>query len=140
MAFNIPKPAMTEPNFRVRTPKVKKVSKRSLIGKEPDYIDKIKQLPCCVPGCTRPAPSEPHHLKCADPTRGKGMKVPDKMTVPLCHEHHINGVERVGSRVEAAWFRERGILCLDLAAALYANSHNADSMLSVLLTHKSGGR
>ena len=68
------------------------------------------------------------------------MKVPDKTTVPLCHEHHINGVERVGSRLEAAWFRERGIMCIDLAAALYANSHNEAAMLNVLMTHKGGGR
>ena len=140
MAFDVPKPAMTEPNFRVRRPKVKKVSRRALLGKEPEYLDKLKQLPCCLPGCAARAPSQPHHVKSFDPTRGKGMKVPDKWTVPLCHEHHINGVERVGSRLEASWFRERGIMCLDLAAALYANSHNETAMLNVLMMHKRGGR
>ena len=141
MAFRMPTPEMTEPNFRERKPKEKKISKRSLVGKEPEYLAKIRRLPCCIPGCTKSAPSDPHHLKSVDPTRGKGMKVPDKWVVPLCsYDHHINGVERVGSRVEASWFRERGIMCLDLAAALYANSHDEASMLRVLLTHKRGGR
>ena len=57
---------------------------------------------------------------------------------PICYECHINGVERIGSRQEAAWFRERGILSLDLAAALYANSHSLNAMLNVLKTHRQG--
>lgn len=140
MAFDVPKPAMTEPNFRVHRPKEKKVSRRSLLGKDPEYLEKLKQLPCCIPLCKMSAPSQAHHLKSFDPTRGKGMKVPDKWTVPLCHEHHIHGVERVGSRQETSWFRERGIMCLDLAAALHANSHSLEAMLRVLMTHKTGGR
>ena len=59
----------------------------------------------------------------------------NRRAIPLCYECHINGVERVGSRQEAAWFRERGILCLDLAAALYANSHSLKAMMNVLKTH-----
>jgi hypothetical protein len=63
-------------------------------------------------------------------------KSSNKWAVPLCYECHINGVERIGSRQEAAWFRERGILCLDLAAAIYANSHSLEAMLNVLRTHR----
>ena len=55
--------------------------------------------------------------------------------IPLCYECHINGVERIGSRQEAAWFRERGILCLDLAAALHANSHSVEAKMKVLQAH-----
>jgi hypothetical protein len=73
-------------------------------------------------------------LKCTG-ERGIGKKSSNRWAVPLCSECHINGVERVGSRQEAAWFRERGILCLDLAAALHANSHSLDAMMNVLKMH-----
>ncbi|MGB7913897.1 MAG: hypothetical protein WCF79_01140 [Rhodomicrobium sp.] len=103
--------------------------------KAPEYLEKIRKLPCCIPGCGEPPPSHAHHLKCTG-ERGIGKKSSNKWAVPLCHECHINGVERVGSRQEPAWFRERGILCLDLAAALYANSHSLEAMLNVLRTHR----
>ncbi len=123
------------PNFRVRKPKVRKPPawlKRE--RKASGYLAKIRKLSCCV--CDHPAPSEAHHLKCADPNRGKGQKVPNKFALPLCNECHIHGVERVGSRREAAWFRERSVLCLDLAAALYANSHSLEAMMNVLTVHR----
>lgn len=135
MAYELPKPVVIEPFFRVRKPKVKKTSAEQKREKvEPGYLAKIRKLPCCV--CDEPPPSQAHHLKCADPGRGKGAKPANRWTVPLCNECHIYGVERVGSRQEAAWFRERGILCLDLAVALHANSYSVDAMLSVLKTHR----
>lgn len=135
MAFELPKPEVCEPFFRIRKPKVKKPSAEEKREKaEPGYLAKIRKLPCCV--CDEPAPSHAHHLKCFDPNRGMGTKVPNRWTVPLCIECHIHGVEKIGSRQEAAWFRDRGILCLDLAAALYANSHSLESMLNVLEIHK----
>ena len=125
-----------KPNFRVRRPKVKKPSAEALREREaPGYLDKIRALPCCIPGCNAPAPSHAHHLKCTG-ERGIGRKSSNRWAVPLCYECHIHGVERVGSRQEAAWFRERGILCLDLAAALYANSHSLKAMMKVLATHR----
>ena len=102
-------------------------------GKEADYLSKIDALPCCV--CGKSAPSEHHHLKCAG-GRGMGMKAADKWTVPMCHDHHINGVERVGSKREAHWFKIRGIDCLTLAAGLYANRHSVEAMLKVLEAHR----
>lgn len=50
------------------------------------YLDMIRQLPCCVPGCRR-YPSEPHHVRTAA-NSGTGMKPPDTETVPLCRVHH----------------------------------------------------
>ena len=138
MAFDVPKPAMTEPNFRVRKIKTKKpTAEQKREKKEPGYLAKVRKLPCCV--CSEPAPSQAHHLKCTG-ERGIGKKSSNKQTVPLCNECHIHGVERVGSRVEAAWFRDRGIMCLDLAAALYANSHDIEAMRRVLSMHKGGSR
>jgi hypothetical protein len=124
-----------EPFFKERKPKTKKPSAGAKREKaEPGYLAKIRKLPCCV--CDEPAPSEAHHLKSADPNRGKGTKPPNKWAIPLCHECHLHGVEKAGSRNEAAWFRERGILCLDLAAALHINSHSHEAMLKVLSSHK----
>ncbi len=126
----------SEPNFRVRKPKKKKPSAEEKREHEaPGYLDKIRQLPCCIPGCNAPPPSHAHHLKCTG-ERGIGRKSSNRWTLPLCYECHIHGVERVGSREEAAWFRDRGILCLDLAAALYANSHSLEAMRKVLQTQR----
>ena len=137
MAFELPKPPVEFPFFRERKPKVKKPSAEQTREKaEPGYLAKIRKLPCCV--CSEPAPSQAHHLKCTG-ERGIGKKSSNRWAVPLCNDCHIYGVERVGSTKEAAWFRERGILCLDLAAALHANSHSLEAMLNVLRTHKSKG-
>jgi hypothetical protein len=124
------------PNLRIRRLKEKKPSAEARREREaPAYLEKIRKLPCCIPSCNEPAPSHAHHLKCTG-ERGIGKKSSNKWAIPLCYECHINGVERVGSRHEAAWFRERGILCLDLAAALYANSHSLETMMNVLKTHR----
>ena len=123
------------PNFRIRRLKKRKPSAEARREREaPGYLDKIRKLPCCIPGCDALPPSQAHHLKCTG-ERGIGKKSSNRWAVPLCSECHMNGVERVGSRQEAAWFRERGILCLDLAAALYANAHSLDAMISVLNVH-----
>jgi hypothetical protein len=127
--------ASCAPFFKVRIPRTKKPSaEEKREKKEPGYLAKVRKLPCCA--CDEPAPSQAHHLKSAEPDRAKGTKPANRFTVPLCHECHIHGVEKVGSRKEAAWFRERGIMCLDLAAALYANSHSYEAMLNVLKTHR----
>lgn len=125
-----------KPNFRVRRLKAKKPSAHALREREaPRYLEKIRKLRCCIPGCDARPPSQAHHLKCAG-ERGVGRKSSNRWAIPLCYECHINGVERVGSRQEAAWFRERGILCLDLAAALFANSHSLAAMRKVLRAHR----
>ena len=48
----------------------------------------------------------------------------------------MNATSTALSALEAAWFRERGVLCLDLAAALHANSHSVDPMIQVLRAHR----
>ena len=135
MAFQVQKHAISEPFFRERKPKIKKpTAEQKREKEEPGYLTKIRKLPCCI--CLEPAPSQAHHLKSADPNRGRGTKAANRWCVPLCDECHIYGVERVGSRQEHAWFRDRGILCMDLAAALYANSHSLDAMLSIIMTNR----
>lgn len=77
-------------------------------GMSPAHLRLIRQLPCCVTG--RPGPNDPHHIKSggAKDERGTSLKATDKWAVPLSREAH-EAVERVGSRKEEAWFRDRGI-------------------------------
>ena len=101
-------------------------------GNDPAYLKKIRRLKCCV--CGVPGPSEVHHLKCTG-KRGGALRSPDCDTVPLCHEHHINGVERVSSRLELKWFQSYNISPLTLAAALWGSRHDLDAMMAVLSAH-----
>lgn len=136
MAFEIRKPV----GFNLKLPREKRqrnktpVEKRA--GNDPEYLALVRQLPCCV--CGAPGPSEAHHLKCTG-ERGAGKKSSDRWCVPLCHEHHINGVERVGSRREIGWFKDHGIDALTLADALYFNKHSLEKMRDVLMTHRETG-
>jgi hypothetical protein len=97
------------------------------------YLDAVRRLPSCVSG---KRPCEAHHLKCAG-GRGVGMKAEDKWALPLTHDEHINGVERVGSKNEFKWFQDRGINCLDLATALWTAFPDEVKMLNVLTAHRS---
>lgn len=102
-------------------------------GNDPDYLALVRQLPCCV--CGAPPPSEPHHLK-ATRERGMGKKSDDKWALPMCHDCHINGVERHGSRREVSWFQHNGIDPLTLASSLYGVKHSLEAMHGVLLAHR----
>ena len=125
-------------NFKI--PREKRKRKKSPVekrpGKYPEYLKKIRALPCCV--CGRPGPSEVHHLK-GTGLRGTGMKSTDNYTVPLCHTHHIHGVELVGSRKEMQWFFARNIRPLTLAENLYASRHSLSAMEAVLAAHRVEG-
>jgi hypothetical protein len=71
--------------------------------------------------CGRPGPSDPHHLKFAQP-RAKSLKSGDQFTVSMCREHH-DQVEAAGD--EAAWWGAQDINPLPLAAELWRISHPA---------------
>ena len=127
--------ANCKPFFKApRAPKAKKKSaadKRE--GMSERHLELIRQLPCCV-GQDHPG-GEAHHLKISA-ERGMGMRATDKWAVPICHDHHINGVERVGSKNELKWFQQRGVKPLDLAAGLWLVTGKLESMLAVMAAHK----
>lgn len=101
------------------------------------HLAAIRKLPCCIPGCSVVG-SDAHHLK-ATGARGAGMRSPDKFAVPLCHfEHHLGGVEKIGSKSELKWFSDKGIEALDLANALWGASPDAGKMAKIVLEHKRG--
>ena len=119
-----------EPREKRKRPKTP-AEKRD--GKDEVYLAKVRSLPCCV--CGTPGPSEVHHLK-QGVKRGMAMKSEDRWTIPLCNDHHINGIERAGSKNEVQWFVVRGVDCLTLAANLWARRHSLEEMGKVLEAHK----
>jgi len=131
-AYRLPS-APFMPRLKERQPPKKKASaadKRE--GMSAAHLKLIRLLPCCV--CWGPG-GEAHHLKIST-ERGMGMRATDKWALPICHDDHIDGVERVGSRNELAWFDKRGVRCLDLAAALWAAKGDLEKMRLVLASHR----
>jgi hypothetical protein len=119
-----------------RKPKEKKKSaaeKRAGMSERHRVL--LRQLPCCI-GQDHPG-GEVHHLKFGTGERGMGLRSTDKFGLPMCHAHHIDGVERAGSRNEHKWFRDRGVSPLDLAAGLWLVTGKLESMLAVMKAHRS---
>ena len=102
-------------------------------GKHPEHLANVRELPCAV--CGKAPPSECHHVKTAE-GGGMGMRVSDRWVIPLCAEHHCNGVEKAGSKNEVSWFQKRGVDALTLASALWANRHDYEQMAKVLHVHR----
>jgi hypothetical protein len=81
-----------------------------------DHVRLVATRPCLV--CGR-LPSDPHHLRFAQ-GRALSRKVSDEFTVPLCRGHHRE-LHRHGD--EAAWWDRLGIDVLEVARALWLESH-----------------
>jgi ERF superfamily len=80
------------------------------------HIRVVTRRPCLV--CGR-LPSDPHHLRFAQ-SRALSRRVSDEFTVPLCRGHHRD-LHRYGD--EAAWWGRLGIDVLEIARALWLESH-----------------
>jgi DNA recombination protein Rad52 len=98
-----------------------KIDKSQLAIAEPKRLrDKahlkfVASQPCLV--CGR-QPSDPHHLRFAQP-RAIGLKVSDDFTAPLCRTHHRQ-FHQAGD--ERAWWKDRQINVLDIARELWERS------------------
>jgi len=104
-------------------------------GMSEEHLVLIRQLPSCVSG--RVGPCDPHHLKsgAAAAERGVQLKATDRWTVPLKRDEH-DELERISSRREEAWFRERGIADVsELANALWINTGDLERMRRVMQAH-----
>jgi len=58
------------------------------VGKEPEYLARVRDLPCCICrefGLPQQSPTAAHH--CIHGRYG-ARKVPDRMSIPLCEGHH----------------------------------------------------
>ena len=96
---------------------------RPVLQKEIRFRDKehrkfVARQPCLV--CGR-APSDPHHLRFAQP-RALGRRVSDEFTVPLCRAHHRE-LHRRGD--EAAWWQVIKIDPMPLALRLWQQTRRA---------------
>ena len=98
-----------------------KIDKSVLTISEPrrirskEHLRYVATQPCVI--CGR-APSHAHHLRHAQ-ARGLGLKVSDEFTVPLCAVHH-DEIHRTTK--EKAWWQERDVDPLPVAAALWRES------------------
>ena len=68
--------------------------KAERVGKNPDHMAQVAALPCVI--CTefdmvQTSRTEVHHCIHG---RGGNRKVPDTMTIPLCADHHREGLDR----------------------------------------------
>ena len=80
------------------------------------HIKWVSKRPCLI--CGR-QPSDPHHLRFAQP-RALGRKVSDEFIVPLCRAHHRE-VHR--SSDEMDWWKRAGIDPLGFAQKLWRDTH-----------------
>lgn len=119
---------------RIKAKKTPAEKRKNLPGNSDVHLKLLRTLPCCIPGCTRQG-STVHHIKTGG-HRGGAMRSPDRMGLPMCADHHLNGVERAGSKNEISWFEKHGLEPLELAAALWAVSPNPQAMYRVLSAHK----
>jgi hypothetical protein len=104
-------------------------------GNSKDHLELVRQLPSCVSGVA--GPCDPHHLKSgpAASERSVGRRATDRWAVPLKRDEH-DELERISSRLEEAWFRERGVDdVIELANALWVNTGDLERMLKVLQAH-----
>jgi hypothetical protein len=109
-------------------------------GNSKDHLELVRQLPSCVSGVA--GPCDPHHLRssAALAERGVGMRATDRWAVPLLRVEH-DELHRISSRLEEAWFRERGIDdVIELAAALWANTGDLERMWKVQQAHMGRAR
>lgn len=85
-------------------------------GDDRKHYERVKQLPCCLPGCG--SGGDAHHLlRIHDGApKGTGRKNEDRWCVPVCREHH-DAAHRAGN--DEAWFAGNGVQARDLASVLW---------------------
>jgi hypothetical protein len=105
-------PAATEDNSASRFLPVGKTIRL----RDKDHRKFVSKQPCLV--CGR-EPSDPHHLRFAQP-RALGRKVSDEFMVPLCRLHHRE-LHRHGD--EAAWWNGVNVDPVTIALTLWQSTH-----------------
>lgn len=104
------------------------------------HLALVRQLPSCVSGVA--GPCDPHHLRgsAALIERGVGMRATDRWAVPLLRIEH-DELHRISSRLEEAWFRERGVDdVIELANALWKGTGDLERMTKIVQAHMGRGR
>lgn len=112
-------------NFRKR----EKPVKQRAYKKDPEHLEWIRTLPCCICGQLG---CDPHHLLSA-PGRGIAMKAPDWWVVPLTRDCHDRLHRECASKTEEDWFIRQGVQPHVLARILWHNSGDNEVAHWVLL-------
>ena len=110
-----------EPGFRPIDKSVLALAEPRRI-RDTEHLRFVASQPCLV--CGR-SPSEAHHLRFAQP-RAMSRKVSDEFTVPLCALHHRDLHARGN---EEAWWEDRDVDCLPVAAAFWTENHTYNQAL-----------
>jgi Rad52/22 family double-strand break repair protein len=100
--------------------------------RDKDHLRFVASQPCLL--CSR-LPSDAHHLRFAQPV-ALGRKVSDEFTVPLCRIHHRQA-HQAGN--ESAWWQDMGVDALEIARALWQESHANNTRGSVVYEPRSAG-
>ena len=89
---------------------------------DPDHRKLIRSMPCIaceIAGLQQTTPTEGHHIrrKSTGLSYGASQKAHDREMIPLCVEHHWNGVGSLWTRkaFEAEFGNERDLLALVMA-------------------------
>ena len=86
--------------------------KAERIAADPDRLDKLHDLPCCICwewGMEQLSPTAAHHCIHG---RHSARKVPDRMTIPLCeghHQGHLDTSKIALHQQPAEWKRRYGL-------------------------------
>ncbi len=89
----------------------------------------INSLPCVA--CGRAAPSECAHVRMGT-DGGTGYKPADRFCLPLCEGCHRTGPAAQHTIGEPAFWAERGVDPVDIAARLYAVTGDTDQGLRTI--------
>lgn len=126
-------------NFRPERRKEARISRqKQREGNNEAHLVLIRQLVCCIPGCTSRPPHDPHHLRSgpAHKERGFGMRATDRRAVPACRRHH-DGAHSVPPSKEVEWFIDMGVEDVHaLADALWLAPRTVEAMARIVMAHK----
>jgi len=78
------------------------VRAQTLPDRDNTYLNHIRALPCIICGIQHR--SDAHHLRDTR-TAGTGIKSPDWMTLPLCHDCHMNVAHGTGFKESLRWIK-----------------------------------
>jgi hypothetical protein len=87
------------------------------------YLAWVRRQPCCAPGCTRRAPSDPHHR----PGAGVGARSHDHEAIPLCRADH-DDVDRFAGRFRG-WTRAQRQAWHTAQVAVHRARHGEESTI-----------
>lgn len=101
-------------------------------NKDSEHLERIRELPCCVPSCGKITEIEAAHVRSPSArfakVEGIGMKPSDAWTLPLCARHHRINDDSQHNRGEEWFWNYHRIDPFVLALALWEASGDMNRM------------